>query len=753
MFRINAPSRLNLRAALGAFLFVIVTGFVSQVLAQTDPVFQMPTSGEVTQVFGDPASQHTGVDIAGGGTINDTKAVVATAAGKVVYIQNGTTGYGNFIVVYHGVVNSTHLYTLYGHMGNKADGTSFITAKRGQDVLAGTPLGRQGNSGNTVGATGIHLHWEVRTSSTPVLENGNVLVWSSSHLTQIPTVSPDQYTNLRLTYSNSSGYTGTLKNQTVTAPSFSQRSSSASWQPDGTILKEGSTLLLVENRYRRGFTSSDRFLSNGYDYSQAISISTASCLSTGDVVNAPPPHRVYRQPGTNDIYFITDRNWKRLFASYPAFRGYGYADAEIINYDVGGITRDPSFPDIHTPFHEGTLVRQDGSQAVYVVSNGNARLIADSETFFRLGYRWKDVIVLSSGVFNTVGRDDIHPITKTIVDSCTGDRGGAADEFAPNLTVNTPSDGTSTSTNQITVSGTASDAGRGESGIARVTVNGTLASNGFANGSDTAYWSLAVGLNSGANTITVIASDNSSAQNAVTRQITVYYQPSNPTPTPTPAPIPAFATSASANPSPATLNQAVTIATAINNTGGAASDVIVDTEIYNSSNQKVFQSFSEHQNFATNQAQSYTLSWTPTAAGQYTVKIGIFNNNWSVNYAWNDNALTVNVGSGAPPPPPPATYSVDIWWPTDGGQMSGIQPFKALVTNLAVSQYTMYWQVDGGGLVLMPDNAQDYPHKEVSVDLSGWNWRGSGPYSVNFVAKDVNGNIITQRAINIYVAH
>lgn len=66
--------------------------------------------------------------------------------------------------------------------------------------------------------------------------------------------------------------------------------------------------------------------------------------------------------------------------------------------------------------------------------------------------------------------------------------------------------------------------------------------------------------------------------------------------------------------------------------------------------------------------------------------------------------------------------------------MSGVQPFKALVTNLAVSQYTMHWQVDGGGLVLMPDNAQDYPHKEVSVDLSGWNWHGSGPYSVNFVA-------------------
>jgi hypothetical protein len=52
----------------------------------------------------------------------------------------------------------------------------------------------------------------------------------------------------------------------------------------------------------------------------------------------------------------------------------------------------------------------------------------------------------------------------------------------------------------------------------------------------------------------------------------------------------------------------------------------------------------------------------------------------------------------------------------------------------------------------MSDNFQDYPHKESSVDVSGWNWRGSGTYNVNFVAKDLNGNLIAQAATNIYIS-
>lgn len=224
----------------------------------------------------------------------------------------------------------------------------------------------------------------------------------------------------------------------------------------------------------------------------------------------------------------------------------------------------------------------------------------------------------------------------------------------------------------------------------------------------------------------------------------------SPTPTPTSTPAnPAFSSTASAVPSPATVNQPVTISATVTNSGGGASDVIVDVEVYDATNTKVFQNFTEHQNFAANSSQIYMQSWTPSASGQYTAKIGIFSNNWGTNYSWNGGAAIISVNPASPPP----ASNIDIWWPSDGAQVSGTQPFKAVVGNLSLSQYNMSWQVDGGGLVPMADSYQDAPHKEASVDLSGWTWRGVGPYSVNFVVKDGNGNTIAQRAVSIYVFH
>ena len=130
---------------------------------------------------------------------------------------------------------------------------------------------------------------------------------------------------------------------------------------------------------------------------------------------------------------------------------------------------------------------------------------------------------------------------------------------------------------------------------------------------------------------------------------------------------------------------------------------------------------------------------------------------WRVNYdqgadGWsNRNFLTVvstPSPTPTPTPTPPADAQVEIWWPTDGATVSGTQPFKAMVSNTQVENYEMFWQVDGGGLNYMRNEYADYPHKESWVDLSGWNWHGSGPYTINFVAKQ-DGRIILQKSISI----
>ncbi len=95
----------------------------------------------------------------------------------------------------------------------------------------------------------------------------------------------------------------------------------------------------------------------------------------------------------------------------------------------------------------------------------------------------------------------------------------AAETTIPALSITSHSDNQSVSTASITVSGTATDGGVGNSGITGVTVNGSAASGGTASGAGTANWSRTLSLSAGANVITVVATDG--AGNSRQRQITV----------------------------------------------------------------------------------------------------------------------------------------------------------------------------------------------------------------------------------------
>ncbi len=70
---------------------------------------------------------------------------------------------------------------------------------------------------------------------------------------------------------------------------------------------------------------------------------------------------------------------------------------------------------------------------------------------------------------------------------------------------------------------------------------------------------------------------------------------------------------------------------------------IIDLELYNSSHQKSFQSFT------TAGGTTYTVTTTALPAGVYTVESGLFNPNWSSNYAWFSNLSTVTIFSTCGP--------------------------------------------------------------------------------------------------------
>ncbi len=221
-----------------------------------------------------------------------------------------------------------------------------------------------------------------------------------------------------------------------------------------------------------------------------------------------------------------------------------------------------------------------------------------------------------------------------------------------------------------------------------------------------------------------------------------------------------------------------------------AASVVVDMEVYNSTGAKVYQQVASNQSFAANETRNYAFAWaTPTnqATGEYTLSIGIFSNDWTTNYTWSSNAASFALTVGTPVSPtatptatptvkptatpvgqptatptpvgqPTATptpagnpsYSLAIWWPSNGVTLQGIQTIKAKINELNLNQYKMYWQVDGRALNLMADQVNEGAHKEAVVDTSTWNWKGAGPYTLTFVAKGLNGVVLKQAAVQIY---
>ncbi len=99
----------------------------------------------------------------------------------------------------------------------------------------------------------------------------------------------------------------------------------------------------------------------------------------------------------------------------------------------------------------------------------------------------------------------------------------SAETRPPQLLITSHTDGQHVSTPSITLTGTASDSGRGNNGIQQVTVNGSRANNDTASRGGTANWSKVVSLTAESNPITVIAYDNSSNHNQSSTAITIYY--------------------------------------------------------------------------------------------------------------------------------------------------------------------------------------------------------------------------------------
>lgn len=86
---------------------------------------------------------HNGIDL----ECKNATVVHSIADGSIMAASNDSNGYGFYVAISHGNYGS-----LYAHL-------SEISVKLNDKVVAGTPIGKSGNTG---ASTGPHLHFEIR---------------------------------------------------------------------------------------------------------------------------------------------------------------------------------------------------------------------------------------------------------------------------------------------------------------------------------------------------------------------------------------------------------------------------------------------------------------------------------------------------------------------------------------------------------------------------------------------------------------
>jgi len=210
-------------------------------------------------------------------------------------------------------------------------------------------------------------------------------------------------------YTLSGGY-GTLQGWLRKQVSSGQ--SGSYWHPDGSLLVDSvGTVWLVQNGKRRAIPSDWVFASNGFTWYRLIR-STAqelSCIPTDANLSQTSISRLVSAP-SGTTYMLTDKGYKRGFASADVFSGLGYSWSEvtpITTSELAAYPDDPVAPVLTSPLPDGTLIQASGSTTIYVITNGKKRGITSASAFQALGYDWNRIVVLPATTFNSIG--EIQP--------------------------------------------------------------------------------------------------------------------------------------------------------------------------------------------------------------------------------------------------------------------------------------------------------------------------------------------------------
>jgi hypothetical protein len=132
-------------------------------------------------------------------------------------------------------------------------------------------------------------------------------------------------------------------------------------------------------------------------------------------------------------------------------------------------------------------------------------------------------------------------------------------------------------------------------------------------------------------------------------------------------------------------------------------NAIVDFEIFDAGNNRIYQSYQSGVTLTANVPQTFTAAWPVPASqapGAYQVRVGLFDAWWSDRYAWSDpgSAFTVVPANSSPPPAPVAgSIALGAWLPGDEWDPSVVDTYTAMVgTAPRIVMWYQDWVTDSG---------------------------------------------------------
>lgn len=158
----------------------------------------------------------------------------------------------------------------------------------------------------------------------------------------------------------------------------------------------GATYLLAGLK-RRKISSPEVFSKIGFNPEEVEVVSSAELADYAEGVpitmaSAAPEARLAQDTATGGVYYVEGEVkrpiWDRaiLLADFPGKPIVPTSPTQLAALTTG----DP------VTFIEGTLVRENGKPAVYVISGNKKRLIPTADIFNGLGYRWNAILVTST---------------------------------------------------------------------------------------------------------------------------------------------------------------------------------------------------------------------------------------------------------------------------------------------------------------------------------------------------------------------